>query len=187
MKKEYLEMEKYKYIHFKVSSDSVSYLNNSFEKLFRYIGENIDMGRKRYEGNAYAAIRKRTDELLLISNRKCCRLKTSKYEIKTIRKCFGHPYAKNYVMKIPFKSTYIFSAIIELVNDIKQRTAFPNDLNRFISLCYGFAFYNDYIKTYESCYDEIKMDYHRNEMGICMIELHNDFNSDDSPFMVEFV
>lgn len=191
MKKSYIEKTLTKYIRFEVNEDIALKGLDNFEHLLEYIGENMDFGRDYYAGNAYVAIKKRTNEILGVQNWKTSKLRTSKYEIKSIRQCFkkiGFKKGK-YLMKIPFKVTYIFEAIISLVNDISREKPIPQNLLSIAGLSYGVAFYSKYIDEYLEHLDEIKNDFNEDPLNPtlrCRVELQNDFTAISSPFMVIF-
>lgn len=191
MKKSYMEKSLTKYIRFEVDEDVALKGLDNFEHLLEYIGENMDFGRDYYAGNAYVAIKKKTNKILGVQNWKISKLKTSKNEVKSIRQCFnkiGFQKGK-YLMKIPFKVTYIFEAIISLVNDISREKPIPQNLLPITGLSYGVAFYSKYIDEYSEHLDEIKNDFNEDPLNPtlrCRIELHNDFTAISSPFMVIF-
>ena len=191
MKKSYIEKTLTKYIRFEVNEDIALKGLDNFEHLLEYIGENMDFGRDYYAGNAYVAIKKRTNEILGVQNWKTSKLRTSKYEIKSIRQCLkkiGFKKGK-YLMKIPFKVTYIFEAIISLVNDISREKPIPQNLLSIAGLSYGVAFYSKYIDEYLEHLDEIKNDFNEDPLNPtlrCRVELQNDFTAISSPFMVIF-
>lgn len=191
MKKSYLKNTPIKYIRFEVEEDIAKKDLDNFENLLKYIGNNIDFGRDNYAGNAYLAIIRRTNEILGLQNPRINRLRTTKSEVKSIRLCSEKKILKNgkYIMKIPFKVSYIFEAIISLINDITKDTPIPHDLIPFIGLSYGIAFYSKYISEYRDHYEEVKEDFNKNPFSAsckCKIELKNDFTSMDSPFIVIF-
>lgn len=192
MKKSYIEKSLTKYIRFEVSEKVAIQGSANFEHLLEYIGENMDFGREYYVGNAFIAIRKRTDEILGVSNLKISKLRTSKTEVKSIRQCFKKINFRKkgkYLMKIPFKVTYIFEAIISLVEDISQEKPIPQDLLPLVGLSYGVAFYKKYIDEYSVHIDEIRNDFIEDPLNPtlkCRVELQNDFTAISSPFMVIF-
>ena len=191
MKKSYIEKSLTKYIRFEVDEDIALKGRDNFEHLLEYIGENMDFGRDYYAGNAYVAIKKRTNEILGVQSWKTSKLRTSKNEIKSIRQCFKKISFKKgkYVMKIPFKVTYIFEAIISLVNDISREKPIPQNLLSVEGLSYGVAFYSKYIDEYLEHFDEIKIDFKEDPLNPtlrCRAELQNDFTAISSPFMVIF-
>lgn len=191
MKKLYLEKSLAKYICFEVDEEIAKTSVDNFENLLNYIGTNIDYGKDYYAGNAYLAIRKKTDEILGIQNFKISKLRTSKQEVKSIRQCFKRKFIRRnkYIMKIPFKVSFIFEAIILLVSDINKEKPVPQNLLPLIGLSYGIAFYKKYIDEYMEHLDEIKDDYNNdpdNPTLKCRIELQNDFNSLSSPFAIRF-
>lgn len=180
-----------KYIRFEVDEDVALQGLDNFEHLLKYIGENLDFGRAYYAGNAYIAIKERTNEILGVQNLKISRLRTSKNEVKSIRQCFkivGFKRGK-YLMKIPFKVIFIFRAIVSLVSDISKEKPIPQDLLPVVGLSYGIAFYNKYITEYSEHVDEIRKNLDEDPLNPtlkCQAELQNDFISMDSPFMAIF-
>lgn len=182
MNKKMLKNELTKYARFIVSPETAITGYDNFELLFKYIGENSDANRKTYEGRAYYEIRKETDNLLKVSFIKDRKLKTSKSEVKTLRKCFKNLLEDNYTMKIPYKISYIFKAIINIVERIETTKPLPYELTHVIGICYGVAFYNKYINTYNKHFDKIKNDFLLTNYCRCRLELKNDFESPASPF-----
>lgn len=184
MEKQLLKKEITKYARFGVTPEIAITGYDNFELLFKYIGDNSNANRKNYEGRAYYEIRKETDKLLKLTFIKDKKLKTSKAEVKTLRKCFKDIVGNNYTMKIPYKISYIFKAIINIVERIEKTNPLPYELTHVLGLCYGVAFYEKYIKTYNRYYDEIKTDYLLTNSCRCRYELKNDFESITSPFAV---
>ena len=113
MKKSYIEKSLTKYIRFEVSEKVAMLGSDNFEHLLEYIGENMDFGRYYYVGNAFIAIRKRTDEILGVSNLKISKLRTSKTEVKSIRQCFKKINFRKSIIKIIFnKSSQLLRLLI---------------------------------------------------------------------------
>ncbi|MBQ3842077.1 MAG: hypothetical protein II820_05250 [Ruminiclostridium sp.] len=180
--KEQLKKAENKYAGFVVNSREVDYYNKNFNSLMEFIGQNYNMGRCTAVGNAYAVIRQYTDRALGVNTKKKCKLKTSKQEIKSIRKCFGFECKKEYTMRIPYKISYIFKAINEIMNELQKKGICINEeLKEFVDRCYSESFYSDYIKTYNDNYDEIEQDSISEEVCECVPELYNDLNSPKSP------
>ena len=172
-----------KYIWIEISDP---YFNTNFRKLLKFIDVNVDCGKDYELGNAYCIIRKRTDKLLGIRGF-LMYIKTSKREIRTIRLSVkrGLLIRKNY-LRIPYKASYIFRAIYEIVDEIKQKVAIPIDLMDCIGKTYKIAFYNKHISSYNTYYDRIK---EKNSLGpgyFIKEALSNDFNSTNSVFNNNF-
>ena len=188
MRKEYIVNEPSKYIYLYVNK---GYHNLYFDALFKYIGENCGDSTYRYEANAYKAIREKSDEILRAEKPKNKSLKTSKREIKSIRKSFIRRHIlgeKEYIICIPYKIVHIFKAIVEIVNELQKEGCIINDdtLKNLKESSYGEAFYCTHIKTYDEMYDAIET---RNEIaGRCgaQLELYNDFHSTGSVFNLLF-
>lgn len=173
-----------KYIWIEISDP---YFNANFHKLLKFIDSNVDCGKDYELGNAYYIIRKRTNMLLGIRHGFLMYMKTSKKEIRTIRLSVerGLLIKKNY-LRIPYKASYIFRAIYEIVNEIKRKVAIPSDLTDCIGKTYKIAFYNKHISSYNTYYDRIK-EKNSFEPGYFIKEaLSNDFNSTNSAFNNKF-
>ncbi len=163
--------------------------NINFDYLLKYIGDNNDICRSKDNpiANAYIAIKKKTDELLGV-NYKNDPLRTRKAEIKSVRMCFKNIFDKKHlIMKIPFKISYIFEAIICLVEQIEKRVPLPNELACLKYETYRSNFYNSYYSKYINWYlsnegIECRADTNYKKEN----ELYNDFNSEGSPFLHEF-
>lgn len=169
------------YLWLEVSDE---YSNANFLMLLNFIDKNIDCGKKHKYGNAYFAIRKEANIALgagLFSPRKA---KISKREIKSILCTTVKKNNGNFWLKIPYKISYIFRAVIVLVNKIEQENGvpLPPSLYKTAELAYGIAFYKKHIDTYDAKYDELqannidKIGYH------LKVELNNDFHSESSIF-----
>lgn len=180
-----------KYATFRVDASTALKGAENFEDLLRFIGVHKNYGRSYYAGNAYEAIRIRTDEILRLSNPKKSELRTRKREIQSIRQCFKCLLASSneYKLKIPFKAEYIFQAIISLVDEICKEQALPLELRCFHGLTYGEVFYKKHIDEYMAHLDEVKEDYlnySSNTLVKCRYQLYNDFTASSSSFMVVF-
>ena len=72
-----------KYATFRVDASTALKGAENFEDLLRFIGVHKNYGRSYYAGNAYEAIRIRTDEILRLSNPKKvnCALENAKYRV----------------------------------------------------------------------------------------------------------
>ena len=188
-----LRFEKY----FKVNvgyadTDGIGYTNIDFERLLNYIGGN-HRDRIRYlkkhpgrqnDGIAYILIRRKTDRLLGVWRWPVGKLGTSKREVSTIRRFYER--RKHQQVLIPYKISYIFRAIIELLHEIwsdDKAPDIPPALFHCIGLTYRAAFYEDHIKAYYKAYNrtgEISLG------DTVKRELKNDFDAFDTPFREVF-
>ena len=159
------------------------YSNANFALLLEFIDKFCDCGRERKYGNAYYIIRKETDKLLGIGWYHPSSIKTSKREIRSILSSINKIGSRNYI-KIPYKISYIFQAIILIVEKIQadNKIDLPDDLRKIIGMTYGIAFYENHIRTYDVYYSYIQ-DNNVNNIGFGLkAELKNDFYSENSVF-----
>lgn len=86
-------------------------------------------------------------------------------------------------LKIPYKISYIFKAIIDIVDEIESNgVALPSELAHTVDVAYGIVFYGKYIDTYDSFSEELQ-DNNRKFVGYRLkAELNNDFHCEDSIF-----
>lgn len=159
-----------------------NYDNKNFRLLLEFIGNNFDYGRNN-DGNAYRAICIEANKLLGCWRGAPKNLKVSKKEIKTISSTITNNRGK-VCLKIPYKISYIFKAIINIVEKIKsdKNIKLPKELKHVYNLTYGIAFYSEHICQYKGKYQEI-LDHDKDEPGHKLKkELHNDFESYNSVF-----
>ena len=170
-----------KYLWLQISEE---YSNINFSLLLDFIDEYSEYGKEHKYGNAYYRIRKESNKIFGVGFYSPMKLKTSKMEIKSIlnskiSKIDGKSY-----LKISFKISYIFKAIVNIICDIEKdnNITLPSNLRQTINLTYGIAFYNKYIEAYDSFFDELQENY-INSVGYRLkAELNNDFHSENSVF-----
>ena len=184
MDKKILQKEIFKYVRFEIPNDWDNTAFDNFNNLFQYIGEHVTNNKSSFEGKAYYEIRKKTDELLGVSNYKIHKLKTSKAEIKSFRKFFSTLKfgEKTKIIRIPYKASYIFQAIIEIVDVIRHQYELPQNLIKLVDMSYGIAFYSEPLRIYDMNYDTIREEYVLCKCSECCFQLKNDFHSLNSPF-----
>lgn len=156
--------------------------NVNFTLLLDFIDKYSDYGKDYKYGNAYYRIRMESNKLLGIGL--YSPTKTSKREIKSIRNTVVSKIDKKYYIKIPYKISYIFKAIIIIIDEIEKEHSvlLPNELSHTKALAYGIAFYDKYIDTYDAYYDDLQEN-HFNLVGYQLkAELYNDFHSENSVF-----
>lgn len=175
--------------YMKFEEDIQNHYNLNFDYLLKYIGDNNDICRSKNDSiaNAYIAIKKKTDELLGV-NYKNDPLRTRKAEIKSVRMCFNNIFDKKHLtMKIPFKISYIFKAIICLVENIERRVSLPAELDCLKNETYRSNFYNAYYNKYINWYlSDDGIGCRTDPDYIKENELYNDFNAEGSPFLRAF-
>lgn len=178
-----------KYLRISINEE---YQNINFAVLLNFIDKyapkrkNIsDDMQVIYEyGNAYAYIRQKTNELLGIGRTPLHYIRTSKREIKSILFHTQSWTGAKYI-KIPYKISYIFAAIIEIVKEIQINfhVELPENLKDTFNCTYGLAFYAYHIDVYDDCYNRILHKRNESELGYFMkSELNNDFHSENSIF-----
>lgn len=181
IKKKDLLLNPAKYLWLPISEE---YSNINFSLLLEFIDEYSEYGKEHKYGNAYYRIRKESNKIFGVGFYSPMKLKTSKREIKsilnsTISKIDGRTY-----IKISFKISYIFKAIINIICYIEKdnNITLPSNLKQTINLTYGIAFYNKFIDAYDSFFDELQENY-INSVGYRLkAELNNDFHSENSIF-----
>lgn len=166
--------------------EETEYSNINFSLLLEFIEKYSEYGRETPYGNAYYRIRQKSNQLFGIGRYSPRKLKTSKWEIKsimcaTVSKINGKAY-----LKIPYKVSYIFKAIIDIVNEIEENNnvKLPSNLMHTINVTYGVAFYEKYIDTYDAFAEELQ-DNNREFVGYKLkAELNNDFHCENSVFNI---
>lgn len=135
------------------------------------------------------AIKERSDIILQKAWPKRIKIKTSKREIQSIRKSYNKRIiiGNGFYLKVPFKISYIFRAIIELIDEIDNSNSMDQELKRLKGMDYGTEFYAKHIDTYNNYYQEIDNRYRITGTGFCAKELINDFISKDSVFKNDFL
>jgi hypothetical protein len=170
-----------KYINIPIEKE---YLNDNFYKLLQYIDRNVEGKSEHPLGNAYFRIRKEANKLLGVGKGTPRYVRTSKREIRSIRQSFKS-ILQGDTIKIPYKISYIFKAIILILDDIEEEI--PNELHSCIGLMYSVAFYSQHISVYRSRYSEIASRA-INEPGLKMKKkMIDEFESGNSVFNTRFV
>lgn len=160
------------------------YSNINFSLLLDFIDKYSEYGKENKYGNAYYRIRKESNKLFGVGLYSPMKLKTSKREIKSIMNSVISKINGNNYIKISFKISYIFKAIITIIDNIKKdnNIKLPNSLNHTINVSYGIAFYSKYINVYDSFFDELQ-EASIDSVGYSLkVELNNDFHSESSIF-----
>lgn len=181
--KKHILLSPRKYLWLQTSEE---YSNINFSRLLDFIDKYSEYGKEHKYGNAYYRIRKVSNELFGVRPYSPTKLKISKHEIKSISNTFVSKINGNTYIKIPFKISYIFKAIISIVNDIKKdyNIEFPDDLKHTINVAYGIAFYNKHIETYDIYFDGIQENDITKPGYRLKVELNNDFHSENSIFNI---
>lgn len=160
------------------------YSNVNFSLLLDFIDKYSEYGKENKYGNAYYRIRKESNKLFGVGFYSPMKLKTSKREIKSIMNSVLSKSNGNYYIKISFKISYIFKAIITIVDNIKKDNdiEIPDYLKHTINVTYGIAFYDKHIVAYNSYFSEFQEN-NINSAGYSLkAELNNDFHSENSIF-----
>ncbi len=160
------------------------YSNMNFSLLLDFIDKYSEYGKENKYGNAYYRIRKETNRLFGVGFYSPIKLKTSKREIKSIMSSVISKVNGKHYIKIPFKISYIFKAIIIIVNEIKRdnNVELPNNLKHTLNVAYRIAFYEKYIDTYDDYFNDMQEN-NINYVGYRLkSELSNDFHSENSIF-----
>lgn len=151
MSKVRLKDIKYNYADVALKEEQAEKIGIHLRKIYSYIDENVNMGRRFKYGNAYKAIRERAKR---ISGRQDVRF--SKKEVAALinykTKRFGHD---EYV-KIPYKVDYIFRAIFEIVDELKQDCPFPAEIEICVGKIRRECFYDIQSHMYEDWYKQDK-------------------------------
>ena len=160
------------------------YSNTNFSLLLDFIEKYSDYGRDNRYGNAYYAIRKEANKIFGVGRYSPINLKISKHEIKSIRCSVMSKINGNHYIKIPYKISYIFKAIISIIEKIKSENniSLSPDLQHTLNLTYRIAFYEKYIEIYDTFFEDIQ-ELDLNNKGYWLkVELNNDFHSEGSIF-----
>ena len=160
------------------------YSNVNFSLLLDFIDEYSAYGKEHKYGNAFYRIRKKANSLWGVGRYSPMKLKTSKHEIRSIINSTVSKIDGNSYLKIPYKISYIFKAIILIIEEIKKENNIniPSNLEHTIKVTYGIAFYEKYLDTYDTYYNEIQDEY-ISDIGFWLrVELNNDFHSYNSVF-----
>lgn len=145
----------FRYVRIRLDGQIDRYINADFTKLLNYIGEHYPMNNRNPIGCAYTIIRKETDKLLHVCG-SCNRdLKTSKREVSSIRMAkywIAEKRNNHYYIRIPYKISFIFAAIINIIGELAKKYPIPTNLNDCIDQAYGLSFYKFYITEYDRLY-----------------------------------
>lgn len=181
IKKQDLLLYPSKYLWLPISEE---YSNINFSLLLDFIDEYSEYGKEHKYGNAYYRIRKESNKIFGVGFYSPMKLKTSKREIKSIlNSVISKINGKSYI-KISFKISYIFKAIISIICDIEKdnNITLPSNLRQTFDLTYGIAFYKKFIEAYDAFFDELQEN-DINSVGYHLkAELNNDFHSENSIF-----
>lgn len=160
------------------------YSNINFSLLLDFIEKYSDYGKDRLYGNAYYIIRKESNKLFGVGRYSPRKLKISKHEIKSIRNSFISRMNHRTYIKIPYKISYIFKAIISIVEKIKteNNVTLSADLQHTINLTYKIAFYQKPVAVYDAYFQDLYHLYLNNNGYYLKIKLNDDFHSKSSIF-----
>lgn len=168
----------YPYVNIELPKELAEEVGINLSKVYKYIDENKNMGSSKEYGNAYRAIRKRTNELI---GRKDARV--SKRQVSLLRRY--DPFIldnviphKCVVIKIPYKLDYIFRAIFDLVDELEKQYPLPEELVCLKDKVRRECFY----KTQSGLYREW---YSGHEKGL-RIDLYDDIFSGDAALSGRF-
>ena len=145
----------YTYVRIRLDNQKERYQNDNFTKLLEYIGKCYPIANRNAIGCAYKVIQKETNRLLHVSLKKNWDLRTSKKEISSIRQArywIVEKTGRHYYLRIPYKISYIFTAICNIVREISPKTPIPIELRDCINHAYGYSFYAYYITNYDIMY-----------------------------------
>lgn len=179
------EME-FRYVCIRLDSHTERYENTNFTELLKYIGKHYPINDRNPIGCAYVKIRKETDRLLCVSWGHNWKLRTSKNEVKSIRLakyCLFEDRKNHYYIKIPYKISYIFTAVINIIAELSKEYPLPAELKDCVGKAYGFSFYSlhtsEYMKEYNK---EFKRDSYISENKKNPAKLFNVFDAPASVF-----
>ena len=147
-----MEQGIHKYYKVDLLAGVIGTTNINAELLLKFIGTHKRYGTRNEIGSAYVHIRQKVNDALNIPN--CDRIrKTSKREVASIRKYYRYLLeqkngSESYVL-IPYKLSYIFGAIVELVEEIKATGVnIPYELQGLVNMTYAMAFYKNHKEAY---------------------------------------
>jgi len=145
----------FRYVRIRLDGQTNRYINVDFTKLLNYIGEYYPMNNRNPIGCAYTIIRKETDKLLHVYGIFNRDLKTSKREVSSIRMAkywIAEKKNSHYYIRIPYKISFIFAAIINIIGELSKEYPIPKDLDHCVNQAYGLSFYKFYITEYDRLY-----------------------------------
>ena len=118
----------------------------NLQKIYLYIDQHKNMGRIFPYGNAYKAIRLRATRLMGRGD-----MKVSKKEVASLIKCRFNIFGNKYI-KIPYKMYFIFKAIFEIVDELKDEYPLPDEVEHFIGKVRRECFYEIQSSLYREWY-----------------------------------
>lgn len=160
--------------------------NESFSNLLHFIGENIPYRDRAPIPSAYVVIRQETDKLLRLPARYWY-LKTSKREVASMRFVFSpiltSIQGEERFVKIPYKTLFIFEAIVSLLKKIKESgVVLPENLKEFVGKTYLEAFYQTHADAFLYSFQG-----RQEELVGVFATLNNDLNDEESPLQKQFI
>ncbi len=162
------------------------YDNEMFSIILKYIDKNSQyIGREHEFGNAFVRIKARTNELLGITVGTPLYARTSKREIRSILENFYKGKIRNRELFFTYKISYIFRAIIDIINEISEENPLPKELSSKDST-YA-IFYERHISEYNAVYKELTEKAKGNKGYEFKLELNNDFNAENNIFKTKIV
>lgn len=170
------------YLWLEIEQDN--YKNINFAVLLEFIDKYVCYGKGYPYGNAYYAIRKKANELFGIRRYAPVKLKISKHEIRAILHSIKGKISGRTYLKISYKISYIFKAIILIVDEIekKEKVKLPKELEATVNFTYGVVFFEKFIEVYDGYYGRFKDKAIDNAGYRLKMELSNDFHSEASVF-----
>lgn len=180
----------FRYVRIRLDRWTDRYENKNFTYLLQYIGEHYPINGRNPIGCAYKKIQKETDNLLHVSWGCNWELRTSKREISSIRLAKYWLIEKkenHYYIRIPYKISYIFTAISNIVFDLSNREPIPEELKACINTAYGLSFYKLHIEEYDRMYmQKFKEDANLSDAQKYPSLLHDEFHSPINIFQTTF-
>ncbi|WP_405346543.1 hypothetical protein [Ruminococcus sp.] len=160
--------------------------NINFVLLLDFIGEQpiYEQYGKTNIGRAYSIIREKTNQKLRLTRRDLL-LRTSKREVASIRRFFDPSIIhKQRHIKMPYKLEYIFSSIIDILNEIKKQPNasgktinYPSALEQYVKHTYVEVFYETQRQAYKAA---------KKPVIPAAKEFDSDFRNPDSPLNKSF-
>lgn len=180
----------FRYVRIRLDGQNNRYENINFTNLLLFIGKHYPINDRNPIGCAYTVIRRRTDKLLHVSWNCNWKLKTSKKEISSIRFAKFWPIENtdnHYYIRIPYKISFIFTAIINIVSELSEQIPIPSSLDNCLGVAYGLSFYAFHMEQYDHMYrrqfrDDAKYSDSRKNPA----KLYNDFHSPNNVFQQVF-
>lgn len=196
----------YHYVRITLEDEIERYININFDFLLKTIGSHFPVSGKDDIGSAYIRIQEETHKVIKeakdkwMEENKGKRNKTkvihfpynlhvSKQEIKSIRFAKEWLIGKDkFYIRIPYKVSYIFIAIINLVDKMKQLNfSIPDELKRCVNNTYAVSFYNKYIDEFRKKYNgDYKKHSNQEAMGYPAELYESDFDATNNVFQRVF-